>query len=191
MGAYREKREGGRPGAPAAAGMSYLKLGALAHERSSSPMIIGNLLGSGSIAPRVSATSKRQALSVVAEIAARAFALKAPRVFDALMEREAAEATGVGHGVAIPHAHVSGLDRMRAVFVRLETPVDFDAVDDEPVDLLFALLVPEGAGPEHLLTLARVSRLLRQASLREQLRGARGGDAIHALFTQEARASAA
>ena len=154
-------------------------------------MIIGDLLDGGSIAPRVSAVSKRQALSVVAEIAARAFALKAPRVFDALMEREAAEATGVGHGVAIPHAHVAGLDRMRAVFVRLEAPVEFDAVDDEPVDLVFALLIPEDAGPEHLLALARVSRCLRQAKLREQLRGARGGDAIHALLTQEPRASAA
>jgi nitrogen PTS system EIIA component len=154
-------------------------------------MIIGDLLEGGSIAPRVSAVSKRQALSIVAEIAGRAFNLKAPRVFDALMEREAAEATGVGHGVAIPHAHVPGLDRMRAVFLRLEAPVEFGAVDDEPVDLVFALLVPEGAGPEHLLSLARVSRVLRQPKLREQLRGARGGDAIRALLTQETRASAA
>jgi nitrogen PTS system EIIA component len=154
-------------------------------------MIIGDLLEGVSIAPRVSAVSKRQALSIVAEIAGRAFNLKAPRVFDALMEREAAEATGVGHGVAIPHAHVPGLDRMRAVFLRLEAPVEFGAVDDEPVDLVFALLVPEGAGPEHLLSLARVSRVLRQPKLREQLRGARGGDAIRALLTQETRASAA
>jgi nitrogen PTS system EIIA component len=154
-------------------------------------MIIGDLLEGGSIAPRVSAVSKRQALSIVAEIAGRAFNLKAPRVFDALMEREAAEATGVGHGVAIPHAHVTGLDRMRAVFLRLEAPVEFGAVDDEPVDLVFALLVPEGAGREHLLSLARVSRVLRQPKLREQLRGARGGDAIRALLTQETRASAA
>jgi PTS system nitrogen regulatory IIA component len=158
-----------------------------------SPMIIEELLDGGSIAPRACAGSKRQALSIVAEIAARAFDLKAPRVFDALMEREAAEATGVGHGVAIPHAHVAGLNRMRGVFVRLEAPVEFDAVDDEPVDLLFALLAPEGAGPEHLLTLARISRVLRQATLRDQLRHARCGDAIHALLTrpQEARSTAA
>ncbi|MGI8840218.1 MAG: PTS sugar transporter subunit IIA [Caulobacteraceae bacterium] len=154
-------------------------------------MIIGDLLDGGSIAPRACAGSKRQALSIVAETAARAFALSAPRVFDALMEREAAETTGVGHGVAIPHAHVAGLDRMRAVFVRLEAPVEFGAVDDEPVDLLFALLTPEGAGPESLLALARVSRALRQPSLRDQLRGARGGDAIRALLTQEPRAAAA
>jgi PTS system nitrogen regulatory IIA component len=153
--------------------------------------IIGDLLDGASIAPRVNAVSKRQALSVVAEIAARAFDLKAPRVFDALMERETAEATGVGHGVAIPHAHLAGLDRMRGVFIRLEAPVDFDAVDDEPVDLLFALLAPETAGPEHLLALARVSRILRQAKLREQLRHARCGDAIHALLTQEAQPTAA
>jgi PTS system nitrogen regulatory IIA component len=148
-------------------------------------MIIGDLLDCGSIAPRVNAVSKRQALAVVAEIAARAFDLKAPRVFDALMEREAAEATGVGHGVAIPHAHVAGLARIRGVFVRLEAPVEFNAVDDEPVDLLFALLAPEGGGPERLMALARVSRVLRQPKLLEQLRRARGGDAIHALLTQE------
>jgi PTS system nitrogen regulatory IIA component len=153
--------------------------------------IIGDLLDGGSIAPRVNAVSKRQALSIVAEIAARAFALKAPRVFDALMERESVEATGVGHGVAIPHAHIAGLDRMRGVFVRLESPVEFNAVDDEPVDLLFALLAPADAGPEHLLALARVSRVLRQAKLREQLRRARSGDAIHALLTQEVRPAAA
>jgi len=154
-------------------------------------MIIGDLLAGASIAPRVCAVSKRQVLSMVAEIAGRAFDLKAPRVLDALLEREAVEATGVGHGVAIPRAHVAGLSRMRAVFLRLEAPVDFDAVDEEPVDLVFALLAPPGAGCEYLLALAKVSRCLRQARLREQLRLAQGGDAIHALLSQETLASAA
>ena len=154
-------------------------------------MIIGDLLDSGSIAPRVAAASKRQALSIVAEIAARAFALKAPKVFEALMEREAIGPTGVGRGVAVPHAQVAGLDRIHGIFVRLESPVDFGAVDDEPVDLLFALLAPQGGGSEHLRALARVSRVLREAELREQIRNARGADAIHALLAREARPSAA
>ena len=158
-------------------------------------MNLGDLLERGAISPRVSAASKRQALSVIAEIAARNFGLKAPDVFDALMEREAAGSTGVGHGVAVPHAGLAGLDRLRGVFVRLEQPVDFDSLDDKPVDLLFALFSPPqgagGAGSDHLRALARISRALRQAELREQLRKASGADAIRAFLVRDARPSAA
>jgi PTS system nitrogen regulatory IIA component len=153
--------------------------------------MISDLLSGGTIAPRLTVSTKRQALATVAEIAARSFRLKAPRVFDALMEREALGATGVGHGVAIPHAHVEGLDRMRGVFARLVTPVDFAAVDDEPVDLIFALLLPPGAAAEHLRALARVARALRSADLRHQLRTAGGVDTIRALLVQDTRPSAA
>jgi PTS system nitrogen regulatory IIA component len=152
---------------------------------------VGALLDSGCIAPRVTAASKRQALAVVAEIAARCFELKAARVLDALLERESVAPTGVGKGIAVPHAQVEGLDRMRGVFVRLQTPVDFDAVDDKPVDLIFALLAPPGAGSDHLRALARVSRIMRRADIREQLRVARSADAIHALLAQEVQISAA
>ncbi len=154
-------------------------------------MNIGDLLDRGAISPRVSASSKRQALSVIAEIAARCFGLKAPEVFDALMEREAAGSTGVGQGVAVPHARLAGLTRLRGVFVRLEQPVEFEAVDDQPVDLIFALFAPPAASGEHLRALASVSRRLRQSDLREQLRQARGPDAIHALLVRDARPSAA
>ncbi len=154
-------------------------------------MNLGDLLERGAISPRVSAASKRQALSVIAEIAARNFGLKAPDVFDALMEREAAGSTGVGHGVAVPHARLAGLDRLRGVFVRLDQPVDFDSLDDKPVDLVFALFSPQGGGSDHLRALARVSRALRQAELREQLRKASGTDAIRAFLVRDARPSAA
>jgi PTS system nitrogen regulatory IIA component len=154
-------------------------------------MNIGDLLDRGAIAPRAGAPGKRQALSVVAEIAARAFGLKPAVVLDALLEREAAGSTGVGYGVAVPHARLKGIDRLRGVFVRLEQPVEFEAVDDRPVDLIFALFAPPEASGEHLRALARVSRILRQADLREQLRLARGADAIHALLVQEARPTAA
>jgi mannitol/fructose-specific phosphotransferase system IIA component len=100
--------------------------------------------------------------------------------------RRLAGSTGVGYGVAVPHARIKGLSRMRAVFIRLEHPIDFDAVDDQPVDLIFALFAHPNAGSEHLRALARVSRLLRQSELREQLRKARTADAIHALLAQEA-----
>ena len=157
-------------------------------------MLIGELLDRNAIALRVSAANKRQALAVAAEIAARNLRLDAGHILDALTERELAGSTGVGHGVAAPHARLEGLDRMRGVFVRLDQPVDFDSVDDQPVDLIFALFAPKGAGAEHLRALARVSRMLRQSELRQQLRQARTADAIHALLVQDvgpARSSAA
>jgi len=149
-------------------------------------MQIGDLLDRGAIALRVSASSKRQVLAVIAEIAARSFGLDVGHVLDALTEREQAGSTGVGHGVAAPHARLEGLSRLRGVFVRLEQPVDFDSVDDQPVDLIFALFAPKGAaGVEHLRALARVSRVLRQADMREQLRQARTADAVLALLVQD------
>jgi PTS system nitrogen regulatory IIA component len=155
-------------------------------------MNIGDLLDRGAIAPRVTAPGKRQALCVVAELAARHFGgIRPAEVLEALLEREAVGSTGVGYGVAVPHARLPGLARLRGVFVRLEQPTPFDAVDDRPVDLIFALFAPPEAGGEHLRALARVSRVLRQADLREQLRKARGADAIYALLVREARPTAA
>lgn len=148
-------------------------------------MQIGELLDRNAIALRVSAANKRQVLALIAEIAARNLGLDAADVLDALTEREQAGSTGVGHGVAAPHARLEGLQRMRGVFVRLDQPVDFEAVDDQPVDLIFALFAPIDAGSEHLRALARVSRLLRQAELRQQLRQARTADAVHALLVQD------
>lgn len=151
-------------------------------------MNIGDFLDRAAISTRLSAANKKKALAVIAEIAARNFALDAGEVLEALTEREAAGSTGVGHGVAVPHARLEGLSRMRGVFVRLEQPVEFESVDDQPVDLLFALFAPKNAGAEHLRALARVSRSLRQGELREQLRKARSADAVHALLVQDVSA---
>lgn len=148
-------------------------------------MQIGDILDRGAIAERASAPNKRGALTAVAEIAARNFGLDASVVLEALSEREAAGSTGVGYGVAVPHARLEGLSRMRGVFVRLDQPVDFDAVDDQPVDLIFGLFAPPNASSEHLRALARVSRMLRQGELRDHLRQAETPDAIHALLVQE------
>lgn len=154
-------------------------------------MNIGDLLEPRAIAPRAGGGSKRQILSVIADIAARNYGLDADAVLDALLEREAAGSTGVGHGVAVPHARLPGLDRMRGVFVRLEQPTGFESVDDQPVDLVFALFAPTDRDTEHLRALARVSRLLRQGDLRQQLRQARTAEAMHVLLTREAQTSAA
>lgn len=154
-------------------------------------MNIGDLLEPRAIAPRAGGGSKRQVLSVIADIAARNYGLDSATTLDALLEREAAGSTGVGHGVAVPHARLPGLTRLAGVFVRLEQPTAFEAVDEQPVDLLFALFAPVGADTDHLRALARVSRLLRQGDLRQQLRQARTAEAIQALLVREAQPSAA
>jgi PTS system nitrogen regulatory IIA component len=154
-------------------------------------MDIGEWLDRDAIAYRAGATNKRQALGTAAELGGKSFGLDSGEILDALMEREQEGSTGVGHGVAVPHARLTGLERMRAVFVRLEQPIEFDAVDDQPVDLLFALFAPAEAGSEHLRALARASRLLRRPDMRERLRQAHSADALYALLVQEAEPSAA
>ncbi len=128
---------------------------------------------------------------MAAEVAARLYGLKSSDVAEALFAREAEGSTGLGSGVAAPHARLAGLDRVRGVFIRLEAPVAFDSVDDQPVDLVFVLLAPDDDTNEHLRALARVSRAFRRPNLREQLRQARTQDALHVLLAQDATASAA
>jgi PTS system nitrogen regulatory IIA component len=152
---------------------------------------LGDLLDAGAISPRLNAASKRQALSIVAEIASRSLAVKPAEILAKLMQRERLGSTGVGYGVAVPHARLKGLERMHGVFVRLEAPIDFGAVDEQPVDLIFALLAPADHPAEHLRALAKVSRALRRSDLRQQLRQAQGADAIRALMVHEPRGAAA
>ncbi|MET4682312.1 PTS sugar transporter subunit IIA [Brevundimonas faecalis] len=154
-------------------------------------MDIADLLSSGGIVLRGGVSSKRQALHAVAETASNALNLDEDRVLEALLEREALGSTGLGSGVAVPHARVKGLDRVCAVFVRLESPVAYEALDDRPVDLMFALFAPPEAGAEHLRALAAVSRAMRSPELRERLRQARTVDAVRALFVKDAPATAA
>lgn len=148
-------------------------------------MDIGDLLAPQGVVLRGGASSKRQALHVVAEAAAQALGMDEGRVFDALLEREALGSTGLGSGVAVPHARLSGMERVTGVFVRLDAPVPYEAVDDRPVDLMFALFAPPSDGAEHLRALAAVSRAMRSPELREQLRQARTADAIRALFVRD------
>ncbi|WP_297507506.1 PTS IIA-like nitrogen regulatory protein PtsN [uncultured Caulobacter sp.] len=154
-------------------------------------MTIGDLLDPGAVALRAGAPGKRQALSLVADVAARVLGVDAEAALEGLLEREAAASTGVGNGVAIPHARLDGLDRVRAIVVRLDTPVAFDALDDKPVDLLIALFAPRDASAQHLRALARVARIMRQPETRQAVRQARSSDAIHVLLTQEATSTAA
>jgi len=148
-------------------------------------MDIGDLLAEGGVVLRSGASSKRQALHVVADAAAQALGLPERRVRGALLEREALGSTGLGSGVAVPHARLDGVSRVTAVFVRLDTPVAYGSVDDRPVDLLFALFAPPSDGAEHLRALAAVSRAMRSPEMREQLRQAHTPDAIRALFVRD------
>lgn len=154
-------------------------------------METGELLRREAVAARVGASSKRAALGAVAELAGRVLNRPAQSLLNGLLEREKHGSTGIGQGVAVPHSHLDGLEHPVGVFVKLDTPVAFDAVDERPVDLIFALFAPKDAGVEHLRALARVSRLLRQGELREQLRQARTPDAMYALLVREAESNAA
>lgn len=153
-------------------------------------MDLRDLLDRDSVVVR-GAGSKRQALQGVADLAARRFGADPEAVLEALVERERSGSTGIGEGVAVPHARLPALGRMRGVFLRLEHPVAFEAVDDKPVDLLFGLFAPRHADTEHLRALARVSRTLRRPELREALRQARSPDALYALLAQEPQSTAA
>ena len=117
--------------------------------------------------------------------------LEAREIFDVLLERERLGTTGVGHGIAIPHGKLAKLNRLYGVFARIDQPIDFESIDDEPVDLLFLLLAPESAGADHLKALARVSRLLRDRTICNKLRGCESRDAIYALFTDATASHAA
>ena len=105
-------------------------------------------------------------------------------IYETLLERERLGSTGVGHGIAIPHGKLAQLTRLHGLFARLDTAVDFESVDDQPVDLVFLLLAPEGAGADHLKALARISRLLRNQAVVDKLRASDDPDALFAILTE-------
>lgn len=135
----------------------------------------------------LAATSKKQLLQELAQRAENALGVDARAAFERLLERERLGATGIGHGVAVPHARLKTVDRVGGVFARLSRPVDFDSVDDEPVDIVFALFAPEGASADHLRALARVSRQLRDPGVCAKLRSADRAEAIYAVLVGDER----
>jgi len=154
-------------------------------------MQIDDLIGSKGVIANLRVTSKKQAIQELAKRAAEITGQPERAIFEVLIERERLGTTGVGNGIAIPHGKLPGLDRLYALFARLETPVDFDSIDEQPVDLICVLLAPETAGADHLKALARVSRLLRDRVTCEKLRGTDSADALHALLSESAASHAA
>ncbi|WP_415183476.1 PTS sugar transporter subunit IIA [Phaeovulum sp.] len=147
-------------------------------------MNLSNLLQPQAVKVLAHVTSKKRLFQDLAEIAHSAYGLNVAQTVDALQERESLGPTGVGHGVALPHARLHGLDKVVAVFLRLERPLDFDAVDRQPVDLVFALFAPEDSGVEHLKALALVSRTMRNAEVCTKLRANVDPAALHAVLTE-------
>ncbi len=145
-------------------------------------MTLTDLVALQAVIPSLKVNSKKQALQ---EIAAKAGAISgcAERdVFDVLMQREKLGSTAIGNGIAIPHGKLAKLDRLFGLCARLDRPIDFEALDGQPVDLIFVLLAPEGAGADHLKALARIARMLRDPDLANKLRDARDAEAIYAVL---------
>ncbi|MBB4303459.1 PTS system nitrogen regulatory IIA component [Rhodobium orientis] len=154
-------------------------------------MDLSDLLSPDSIVPALKANSKKQVIQELAGRAASRVHLPERDIFDTLLQRERLGSTGVGHGVAIPHGKLVALDRLVGIFARLQRPVDFDALDDEPVDIIFLLLAPEGAGADHLKALARIARQLRDPTIIAKLRATSDPAALYALLTQPLASNAA
>ena len=152
-------------------------------------MDLGNLISREGILPLLKSKSKKQVLQELSNQAEELTGLDQRDVFDTLLQRERLGSTGVGHGIAIPHGKMSGLKQIIGLFAKLDDPIDFDAIDDQPVDLVFVLLAPESAGADHLKALARISRLLREPSAIEKLRSAKDKIGIHSILTDSAAAA--
>ncbi|MDB5592497.1 PTS IIA-like nitrogen regulatory protein PtsN [Enterovirga sp.] len=144
-----------------------------------------DFLSPEAIVPALKANSKKQALQDIAANAARLSGRDEREIFDTLLQRERLGSTGIGEGIAIPHGKMPKLGQLFGLFARLEKPIDFEALDGEPVDMLFLLLAPEGAGADHLKALARVARVLREPGIHDRVRAARDASALYAVLTHE------
>lgn len=147
-------------------------------------MDLGDLLRPEGVFASLKVKNKKQALRELAIRAAQITGLDDRQIFDMLLQRERLGSTGVGRGIAIPHARMGGLDQIATVFAQLDEAIDFDSADGEPVDLVFVLLAPEQAGADHLKALARISRVLRDPLTLEKLRAARDRAALYSVLTE-------
>jgi PTS system nitrogen regulatory IIA component len=154
-------------------------------------MDLSDLVRPDAILASLKANSKKQAIQALAEKAAALTGLEEREIFETLLQRERLGSTGIGGGIAIPHGKLTRLDRIVGLFATLAKPIDFEALDDQPVDLVFLLLAPEGAGADHLKALARIARLLREPGVAGKLRAAHDRHALYAVLTTAATPNAA
>lgn len=154
-------------------------------------MSLSQLINPDAVIPALRVNGKKQALQEISERAAEVSNLAAREIFDAILQRERLGSTGVGDGVAIPHGKLAKCQQIFGVFARLERPIDFDAPDGLPVDLIFMLIAPESAGADHLKALAMSARILRNGATAAQLRATRDPAALYALLTMAPTSHAA
>ena len=154
-------------------------------------MELVKILDAKSVITNLNVDSKKNLFQEISSQTSTLFGLDQKEVFSALSEREALGPTGMGDGMAIPHARVSKVEMVRGLFIRLEKPILFEAIDGMPVDLIFSLLAPLGTGGDHLKALARVSRLLRNESTRHKLRSNNDPAVIYSILTEENEEQAA
>ncbi len=154
-------------------------------------MPLSDFLKPEGVIATLKANSKKQALQELADHAARMSGLAERDIFETLLQRERLGSTGIGHGIAIPHGKLARVDRLFGLFARFDRPVDFEALDGQPVDIAFLLLAPEGAGADHLKALARISRLLRDRGMCTKLRGTDNPEGLFALLTENLTTDAA
>jgi nitrogen PTS system EIIA component len=147
-------------------------------------MQIADLLSPEGVLPSLKVKDKKHLLVQLAEKASQLTGVSAQRIVETLVERERLGTTGVGQGIAIPHGRLTEINKIVGVFARLDFPIEYESVDNQPVDLVFMLLAPEGAGADHLKALARVSRLLRNQAACEKLRKAGPSEALYAILTE-------
>ena len=148
-------------------------------------MPLTDLVAPNAIVPVLKAANKKQAIQILAARAAELTGQSEAAILEILMQREKLGSTAVGNGIAIPHGKLGKLSRLFGLFGRLAKPIDFEALDGQPVDLIFLLLAPEAAGADHLKALARVARLLRDAETARKLRESRDADAIYAVLAMQ------
>ncbi len=147
-------------------------------------MELSKLLSPGAVRVVGQITSKKRLFQELGEMVAASYGLTAATAVDGLQERESLGPTGVGHGIALPHARLEDLDRIVGVFIRLEKPLDYDSVDRQPVDLIFALFAPKDSGVDHLKALALVSRTMRDQKVVAKLRANTDPAKLHAILTE-------
>lgn len=147
-------------------------------------MQIADLLSPEGVLASLKAKDKKHLLQLLADKASHLTQVATPRIVETLVERERLGTTGVGQGIGIPHGRLAEIKKIVGVFAKLDAPLPYDAVDNQPVDLVFMLLAPEGAGADHLKALARVSRLLRNQAACEKLRRATSAEELYAILTE-------
>ncbi len=152
-------------------------------------MPLTDLVAPNAVIPALKVNSKKQAIQEIAARAASVSGLNERIIFETLLQRERLGSTGIGHGIAIPHGKLPKLEKLFGVFARLDRPIDFEALDGQPVDLIFLLLAPEGAGADHLKALAKVARLLRDPEIAHKLRESRDAEALYAVLTMTSAAA--